>query len=380
MKRFLSKKKLIRFLSCFSVLILIIPCFFINSFALNSVDPSINFDGFEVIQIQVNLYDYSGTRIPIDVSCTADSFVQNDGTRRLTLSIRRSDGGVFNLEHYDATIIMQLKDDFYLNSSYYVDCSYDFITYRSQVEGIGDLDSGYFYGYRFTSDARNNFANVLSFRNDGGYSYYHFGYTSGEIGVPYYNYLSNFFFRFTSSNVSTFYIFLDNVSFDIVTPEERASKDIQSNFDENTNKIISHQDSNTNKIINGGSDSPHYSSFDDSITSEYEYLEQGINFDTEGSRSSTVSFFNNFGALLNDTNVSRGLLAVSKIYNQFFSIGWVSGLVQFSLALGSFSFLLGAVMIVVGRVSGSSDRASERKERHAARREQLKYYRSRNRG
>lgn len=60
--------------------------------------------------------------------------------------------------------------------------------------------------------------------------------------------------------------------------------------------------------------------------------------------------------MLNDTNVSRGLLCVSKIMTELFNVGWIAGLVQFSLALGAFAFILGSVIMVVGKLSGKESR------------------------
>ena len=118
--------------------------------------------------------------------------------------------------------------------------------------------------------------------------------------------------------------------------------------------IKANQDKNTDKILNGGKDSPGYSSADKSTTDYYQSAEDEINDKTVEARSSTVSFFNNFGALLNDTPVQRGLLAVSKVLTEFFKIGWLAGLIQFALGLGAFAFILGSVIMVVGKVSSKN--------------------------
>lgn len=142
----------------------------------------------------------------------------------------------------------------------------------------------------------------------------------------------------------------------IINNADKNASNIQSNADKNASQIQQNQDKNTNKVINGGSDNPHYSAADTSTTDDYADKEKELNNKTVSARSSTVSFFNNFGAMLNDTNVSRGLLAVSKVMTELFSVGWLAGIIQFALALGAFAFILGSVIMVVGRLSGKEAR------------------------
>lgn len=148
--------------------------------------------------------------------------------------------------------------------------------------------------------------------------------------------------------------YVSSVDTSIKDSIDKSSSDIQANADKNANEIKANQDKNANKIINGGRDEPGYSSVDKSATNDYQAKEDEINNQTADARSSTVSFFNNFGSLLNDTPVSKGLLAVSKIMMNFFNIGWLSGLIQFALGIGAFAFILGSAIMVVGKVSSRS--------------------------
>lgn len=119
-------------------------------------------------------------------------------------------------------------------------------------------------------------------------------------------------------------------------------------------------------LLNGGHSSAPYEPFDNSEIEKHDEIVSDIDEKTLEARSSTISFFNNFGALLNDTPVQRGLLAVSKIFTEFLSIGWLAGLIQFGLGIGAFAFILGSVIMVVGRISSNSaksERASERRRK-----------------
>ena len=161
----------------------------------------------------------------------------------------------------------------------------------------------------------------------------------------------NTYFDFSIMNL---YFVSQNESEAIISNADKNASDIQANADKNANEIKANQDKNANKIINGGRDNPGYSSVDKSATNDYQSKEEEINNQTADARSSTVSFFNNFGSLLNDTPVSKGLLAVSKIMMNFFNIGWLSGLIQFALGIGAFAFILGSAIMVVGKVSSRS--------------------------
>ena len=113
-------------------------------------------------------------------------------------------------------------------------------------------------------------------------------------------------------------------------------------------------------LLNGGHSSSPYQPFDKSALDENDKISASIDSDTSSSRSDTISFFNNFGDFLNTENsIQKGLLAVSKIFTEFFSVLWLSDLVRFGLAVGAFSFVIGSVNLIIGRVS-SSNAKSER--------------------
>lgn len=198
------------------------------------------------------------------------------------------------------------------------------------------------------------------------YTYYYyvpFSYTFEVSNVSLAK-LDKIFFNYRGS--APLYSFgISNLSFqssiDVDGIVSGATNNIINNQNNNASNIQANQDKNTNKIINGGRDNPGYSSVDKSATNDYQAKEEEINNHTANARSSTINFFNNFGGLLNDTPVSGGLLAVSKIMTEFFNIGWLSGLIQFALGLGAFAFILGSVIMVVGKVS--SRPPSERSKR-----------------
>ena len=143
---------------------------------------------------------------------------------------------------------------------------------------------------------------------------------------------------------------------DIISALQFGNHQVIDNANQNAQQIQQNQNENTDKVLNGWDSSG--KSPDTTTTDDYHDKEQEVFNSTASARSSVVSMFNNFGSLLNDTPVQRGLLACSKIMTEFFSIGWVAGIVQFALTIGAFAFIIGSVIMVVGKVS-SNNRANE---------------------
>lgn len=130
-----------------------------------------------------------------------------------------------------------------------------------------------------------------------------------------------------------------------------------------TVKTYTEEEKNTENILNGGHDSPSYSAPDDTSVNEYHDLETSINDSTADSRSDSISIFNNFGNFLQQSRLAVGLVALSKVFTDFFSIDWLATIIQFALSLGAFSFILGASTLVIGRLTSRSDISSSRRKK-----------------
>lgn len=156
-------------------------------------------------------------------------------------------------------------------------------------------------------------------------------------------------FNFGSLNVS------------LIDETQQMVNTIVQNQNENTDKLMANQDKNTDKILNGGSDKPHYSGTDKTQTDNYQKVEEEINNVTADSRSASVSLFNNFGNILSNLQFQKGLLAVSKLMTDIFSIDWLATVIQFALVVGSFAFILGMASLVIGRFSSSDSKSSKKR-------------------
>ena len=227
--------------------------------------------------------------------------------------------------------------------------------YEIHTYGMYFLD----YGFSYTT------------LNQGSLTGFYLGNTGSVIGVNGYN--------CDVTNVGTFSGFtfaygndvnINNKLDSIIAGIQGGNQQIIDNQNQNTDKVTANQDKNTEEIKNGWQNDKE---LDKSKTDEYQNKEQELMDGTAEARASSVNFLNNFGGLLNDTSISKGLLAVSSIMTQFFNIGWLSGLVNFALSIGAFAFIIGSVVMVVGKVSSNS----KAKERSAYMSAKSEYFKSR---
>lgn len=102
---------------------------------------------------------------------------------------------------------------------------------------------------------------------------------------------------------------------------------------------------NDDIVMSVSSEKPKYSQPSDSAITQQDDLTSEIENQTSQGNHEATNIFNSFDGLIgSDSNLYRGLLAVSTIINEWLGIEWLSPIVFFSLILGIFSFILGSAI------------------------------------
>lgn len=142
-----------------------------------------------------------------------------------------------------------------------------------------------------------------------------------------------------NNKLDTIINFLQNGNQQIIDNANQNSQQIQQNQNANTDKVIQNQEQNQEEIKNGWQQEEN---IDSSTTDDYAAKDKELQEATEQGRSEAVSIFNSFGSLFqSDGHLYKGLLSVSAMFTEFMKIGWLSSLLNFSLAIGIFAFVIG---------------------------------------
>lgn len=116
---------------------------------------------------------------------------------------------------------------------------------------------------------------------------------------------------------------------------------IIANDNRNANALNSQIESQTDRFF-----SSQYPGADTSVTDSYHTAEQGMLDETATGRSLFSSVFDTFRSHIFTGKITKGILAVSNIVNEFIGIPFVGGLLYFSLSLGIIAFLIGMSVLI----------------------------------
>lgn len=304
-------------------------------------------EGLSFNSIDLYLIDQQGNRIELEVVNTP-AYNGNPGGMNVEVS---SSTQLIKGVYYD--VVAELHADSYIaNSDLYTVVSYNYGVNSS----VFDLISvGKTYRWGTSGNGPDENAQTKSLINFEGWLDGSFISYSANAPKTIYEYYVSTIRVVPLNNLTRFSVYVDKLSVQTYTEAEK----------------------NANSIINGGHDSPSYSAPDDTTVNEYHDLESSINDSTSDSRSDSISLFNNFGNFLQQSRLAVGLVAVSKVFTDFFSIDWLATIIQFALTLGAFSFILGSATLVIGRIFSNSSRSEASRKADSYRLARTEYFKSR---
>lgn len=150
-----------------------------------------------------------------------------------------------------------------------------------------------------------------------------------------------------------------NFSIDKVSSEEAAANKITGEILQSREEVNKKIEESTDKITNGWSPdpvAPEGSESVDELTDIENQLDSGI----QDSVSQGQSLISNIGSMIGD--FSAGLIFILGLFNLSFNVGWLTSLLQISLAIGIISFLLNFIPSASVRYQNRRDAEQRRSE------------------
>lgn len=237
------RKRIVKKLSFFIAIIIVLSCFCISTFA-EEVPNELECDGFKIYSFNCYLRSSSGASVACNINITYSKPSNSAfGSDTLFFAITKTDGTSFNAnEIYFLYGNFYAVDDRLFTTQNYVVGDFVVSTYYQRFSVInGDyVPSCYREDEYFRN--RNYGSSSVSRLTSRGYDNVKFSYSKGEAGIAYWSY--EFFLPLSCvTTYSTLHFFLHDFNFSVLTREEAASQG-----------VIDNQDKNTDKILNGDSD------------------------------------------------------------------------------------------------------------------------------
>lgn len=350
MKRIKSKlRKLLSVASC----AVILSCYFTVPTSAETTTGQTVISVLELNDITIGVFDSSGNVVEvrsIETIYGDDEFKPEEGVLfRVTTAKNFTKGELLNV------VVSLYSTDNRLNSE-------DFMVSGSYELGFSNTYFNVERNYsNSTTDLRPYCYRAHRTKDEDGYhySYYNYGqftyrdtsytdYVKSSFVTEEYNgqtynyYVTKLTLSVLQSGFNEFSIALYNCDFEVFDYAsyvmDKVMNGIKGSVDEGAQAIIENQNSFYYKDF----DFPEPEAIDSTTTDNYAKSEEEIFDATSEGRAESVGLFNRFGSLFtSDSHLYRGLLAISKIFNGFFDIEWVSSIISFSLAIGIFAFVIG---------------------------------------
>lgn len=333
-----NKSKLLKCLVCIIVVITLILCFAFSTSAIQ-IDGA-EFDGVSVYAVTLTLEASDGSFIPVEI--TGCYSLQNpDGwPEGLYVEALTTNGNLLNANQtYILRCSIQVESYLQGGNNYVIGgysvcfpAQYTNITdYGSQRFGsTGDTSAGKFQRPKTIKEA--------SFWDLNGYNYY---YDKGTLGLWYNHYSTNLKFTPTVNSTNLLFYIVD-IDFDVLSPQEYASR-----------QVIENQNDNTDKILNSG-DYAKPSDDDKDIVDKSNKEEEALQEAAEVGFNwfkNTFTFSHDYF----DEGVGNGMKVVKKMWEGIISLPYMEKLILWSVLLGAISVLVncaGAIGRLTSRGKG----------------------------